>query len=91
MRRRVFAGAVAILVLLLVSFAAAQKDILRDIARALREPRPAAELLSRKPMFVVTNDETLFNLFRSYLPPVHSAEFVPLKDLPTRIDELFDY
>jgi hypothetical protein len=39
-------------------------------------------------MFVVTNDEIVFNLFRSYLPPVHSAEFVPLKDLPTRIDEL---
>jgi hypothetical protein len=88
MRRRVFAGAVAILALSLVSFSVAQRDILRDIARALREPRPAAELLSRTPMFVVTNDEIVFNLFRSYLPPVHSAEFVPLKDLPTRIDEL---
>ncbi len=72
----------------LASFSAAQRDILRDISRALREPRPAAEFLARTPMFVVTNDETLFNLFRTYLPPVHAAEFVPLKDLPSRIDEL---
>ncbi len=67
---------------------AAQEDILRDIARALREPRPATELLARTPMFVVTNDQTLFNLFRSYLPSVHAAEFVPLSDLATRMDEL---
>ncbi len=72
----------------LASFSVAQRDILRDIARALKEPRPAAQLLAQTPMFVVTNDETLFNMFRSQLPPVHSAEFLPLKDLPSRIDEL---
>ncbi|MCX7968472.1 MAG: hypothetical protein N3B10_08280 [Armatimonadetes bacterium] len=72
----------------LQSFSVAQRDILRDIARALREPRPASELLAQTPMFVVTNDETLFNLFRTYLPPVHAAEFVPLRQLPSRIDEL---
>lgn len=88
MRRWVDWSLIANLTLLLVLSLHAQKDILRDIARAMREPRPASELLSRTPMFVVTSDETLFNLFRSYLPQVHSAEFVPLKDLPSRIDEL---
>jgi len=66
----------------------AQKDILRDIARALREPKPAAELLARSPITVVANDETLFNLFRSYLPPVHSATFIALSDLPQQAAEL---
>ncbi len=66
----------------------AQRDVLRDIARALKEPRPTAELLARTPMVVVTNDQTLFNLFRSQLPPVHAAEFVSLTDLATRMDEL---
>ncbi len=88
MRRFAQFGAIALLLLPLVSFSAAQRDILRDIARALKEPRPATELLARTPMFVVTNDEAIFNLFRTYLPPVHAAEFVPLKDLPSRIDEL---
>jgi len=88
MRRWVCLVAVAFLASSLPTFSAAQRDILRDIARALKEPRPATELLARTPMFVVTNDETLFNLFRTHLPPVHAAEFVPLKDLPSRIDEL---
>ena len=88
MRRRANLSAVAVLALSLVSFSAAQRDILRDIARALKESRPAAELLSRTPMFVVANDEIIFNLFRTYLPPVHSAEFLPIKGLPSRIDEL---
>ncbi len=69
-------------------WASAQKDILRDIARALREPKPVAELLARTPMVVVANDETLFNLFRSFLPPVSAAEFIPLSDLPKRAEEL---
>ncbi len=71
-----------------LSLSVAQKDILRGIVRALKEPHPAAKFLAQTPMFVVTNDETLFNLFRTHLPPVHAAEFVPLKDLPSRIDEL---
>ncbi|MFN3421695.1 MAG: hypothetical protein ACK40X_08235, partial [Armatimonadota bacterium] len=88
MRRFAQFCAVMLLLLPLASFSAAQRDILRDIARALKEPKPATELLARTPMFVVTNDETIFNLFRTYLPPVHAAEFVPLKDLPSRVDEL---
>lgn len=88
MRRRVYLVVVAFLALSLTSFSAAQRDILRDIARALKEPKPASELLARTPMFVVTNDETIFNLFRTYLPPVHAAEFVPLNQLPSRMDEL---
>ncbi len=72
----------------LTNFGSAQRDILRDIVRALKEPRPATELLARTPMFVITNDELLFNFFRSHLPPVHNAEFVPLKDLATRLDEI---
>jgi len=72
----------------LTNFGSAQRDILRDIVRALKEPRPATELLARTPMFVITNDESLFNFFRSHLPPVHNAEFVPLKDLATRLDEM---
>lgn len=88
MQRWVNLSVVAFVIFSLTSFSHAQRDILRDISRALKEPRPASKLLSQTPMFVVTNDETLFNLFRSYLPSVHAAEFVPLRDLPSRIDEL---
>ncbi|MGQ9462179.1 MAG: hypothetical protein ACUVRR_03825 [Candidatus Fervidibacter sp.] len=88
MQRWVNLSVVAVVIFSLTSFSHAQRDILRDISRALKEPRPASELLSRTPMFVVTNDEILFNLFRSYLPSVHAAEFVPLRDLPSRVDEL---
>lgn len=71
-----------------VSGGMGQKDILRDIARALKEPRPAAVFLARTPIFVVTNDERLFNLFRSLLPPRSEVTFVPLRELPERSKEL---
>ena len=70
------------------AIAHAQKDILRDIARALKEPKPVAEVLARRPIAVVANDETVFNLFRSFLPTVHQVEFVPLSALAERADEL---
>lgn len=77
-----------ILLMLWQGWGGAQKDILRDIVRALREPKPAAELLARSPITVIANDETLFNLFRSFLPPVHSATFIALSDLSQRAVEL---
>jgi len=76
------------LLMLWQGWGGAQKDILRDIIRALREPKPAAELLARSPITVVANDEALFNLFRSFLPPVHSATFIALSDLSQRAAEL---
>ncbi|MCS7191500.1 MAG: hypothetical protein NZ937_00750 [Armatimonadetes bacterium] len=88
MKRWIQLTALTFIAISLLSFSAAQRDILRDIARALKEPRPAAGLLAQTPMFIVTNDETLFNLFRTYMPPVHAAEFVSLKDLSFRIEEL---
>ena len=76
------------LLMLWQGWGGAQKDILRDIIRALREPKPAAELLARSPITVVASDEALFNLFRSFLPPVHSATFIALSDLSQRAAEL---
>ncbi|MCS7191499.1 MAG: hypothetical protein NZ937_00745 [Armatimonadetes bacterium] len=89
MRRRVCLGVVALWTLSLTFLSSAQQDIFfKDIGKALKEPRPAIEFLAQTPMFVIANDETLFNLFRTYLPPFHIAEFVPLKELPLRINEL---
>ncbi|MFA0750355.1 MAG: hypothetical protein SLRJCFUN_000758 [Candidatus Fervidibacter sp.] len=81
-------GLTLLMVLALWQGSWAQKDILRDIVRALKEPKPVAELLARSPITVVANDETLFNLFRSFLPSVHSATFVALAELPQRVAEL---
>lgn len=83
---RCFAATLASL--MVVSLAVAQRDILRDIVRALKEPKPVGEILAKTPITVVANDETLFNLFRSHLPPIHAAEFVPLSELPKRASEL---
>ncbi|MCS7224771.1 MAG: hypothetical protein NZ959_09490 [Armatimonadetes bacterium] len=66
----------------------AQRDVLRDLMRALREPRLLADVLIRTDLLVVAPDEMIFNHFRSALPSGARTQFFPLSDVEFRFSEL---
>ncbi len=66
----------------------AQRDVLRDLTRALRRPRALGDVLIRTEILVVAPDEMVFNHFRSALPTGARVQYFPLTDPLLRPSDL---